>query len=373
MKKKLVLIGGGHAHMMLLAHLGDFVKKGIQVTVIQPSEYHYYSGMGAGMLGGTYSADAIRFQTKKVVEKQGGRFILDRAATIDPEKRVVILEGGNRKIGYDVLSCNAGSYVPDNLLAASSLDTVFPVKPIEGLARAREQIVSRGKISPLRVVIVGGGPSSMELAGNIHQLAKKENLSAVTITIIAGHAILPHAPKRVRLLVERSLRRRGITILTGVRVKKIAKDTLELSSGKTMTADILFAAIGVRPSAIFEESGMEIGPDGGLRVNKYLQSVAHKEIFGGGDCIYFEPHPLDKVGVYAVRQNPVLLHNVMASFEGSPLEEFHPGGRYLLIYNLGDGYGVLHKWSLSLGGRLPFLLKDYIDRRFMRSYQVLEQ
>lgn len=169
-----------------------------------------------GMLGGTYSADVIRFQTKKVVEKQGGSFVLDSAVRIDPYGKEVICRQKGRKIGYDVLSCNAGSYVPDNLLAASSLDTVFPVKPIEGLARAREQIVCRGKISSLRVVIVGGGPSSMELAGNIHQLAKKENLSAVTITIIAGHAILPHAPKRVRLLVERSQRRRGITILKEV-------------------------------------------------------------------------------------------------------------------------------------------------------------
>jgi len=359
--------------MMLLAHIEDFTAAGIEVTVIQPSPCHYYSGMGAGMLGGTYSADEIRFQTKKVVEKQGGSFVLDRAVRIDPYSKEVICRQKGRKIGYDVLSCNAGSYVPENLFSASPHDAVFPVKPIEGLVRAREMIVCRGKTSPLRVVIVGGGPSAMELAGNIHQLAEKENLSAVTITIIAGHAILPHAPKRVRLLVERSLRRRGITILTGMRVKKIAKDTLELSSAKTMTADIMFAAIGVRPSAIFEESGMQIGPDGGLRVNKYLQSVTHKEIFGGGDCIYFEPHPLDKVGVYAVRQNPVLLHNVMAAIEKRPLKEFHPGGKYLLIYNLGDGYGVVQKWSMSLGGRLPFLLKDYIDRRFMHSYQALEQ
>lgn len=324
------------------------------------------------MLGGTYTANEIRFQTKKVVEKQGGSFVLDRAVRIDPHNKEVICRQKGRRIGYDALSCNAGSYVPENLFSASPHDAVFPVKPIEGLARARELIVYRGKIRPLSVVIVGGGPSSIELAGNIHQLAKKENLSAVTITIIAGHAALPHAPKRVRLLVEQSLRRRGITILTGMRVEKIAKGTLELSSGKTMTTDIIFAAVGVRPSAIFKESGMEIGPDGGLRVNKHLQSVAHKEIFGGGDCIFFEPCPLDKVGVYAVRQNPVLLHNVMAALTEQPLKEFYPGGKYLLIYNLGDGYGVMQKWSLALGGRLPFLLKDYIDRRFMHTYQVLK-
>jgi len=51
MGKQLVLVGGGHAHMVTLAHLNQFISKGHQVTVIGPSENHYYSGMGTGMLG----------------------------------------------------------------------------------------------------------------------------------------------------------------------------------------------------------------------------------------------------------------------------------------------------------------------------------
>jgi hypothetical protein len=63
-----------------------FIHKGYGVTVIQPSEYHYYSGMGPGMLGGTYKPDDIRFATRKLVEAQGGRFVLGKAASIDPER-----------------------------------------------------------------------------------------------------------------------------------------------------------------------------------------------------------------------------------------------------------------------------------------------
>lgn len=69
--KQLVLIGGGHAHMVTLSKLRSFIEKGYGVTVIQPSDHHYYSGMGPGMLGGTYSPDQIRFDTRKVVERQG--------------------------------------------------------------------------------------------------------------------------------------------------------------------------------------------------------------------------------------------------------------------------------------------------------------
>jgi len=85
MAKHLVLVGGGHAHMMTLANISAFVERGHRVTVIGPSEYHYYSGMGPGMLGGTYSPSDIRFATKHVVEKQGGVFVLGKAVLVRPE------------------------------------------------------------------------------------------------------------------------------------------------------------------------------------------------------------------------------------------------------------------------------------------------
>jgi len=93
-------------------------------------------------------------------------------------------------------------------------------------------------------------------------------------------------------------------------------------------------------------------------------------MFGGGDCIYFQPQPLDKVGVFAVRQNPILLANLMAALEGRSLKPFEPGGAYLLIFNMGDGRGIFWKKNLIFDGRLAFWLKDYIDRRFMRKFQI---
>ncbi len=111
---------------------------------------------------------------------------------------------------------------------------------------------------------------------------------------------------------------------------------------------------------------------GGLLVNKYLQCTAHPEIFGGGRCIYFKDRPLDKVGVYAVRQNPVLYQNLMASLEETVLQPFDPGG-YHLIFNMGDDTGILRKKRLVFGERLAFLIKDHIDRKFIRKFQAIEQ
>jgi NADH dehydrogenase FAD-containing subunit len=112
------------------------------------------------------------------------------------------------------------------------------------------------------------------------------------------------------------------------------------------------------------------GPDGGMLVNQYLQSVSYPEIFGGGDCISFEPQPLAKVGVYAVRQNPILLNNLLGFLKGSAPEPFHPQKAVLLAFNLGDGTAVVQWHSVVWGGRLGFALKNYIDKTFMKNFQV---
>ncbi|MCI5166432.1 MAG: hypothetical protein D3903_10110 [Candidatus Electrothrix sp. GM3_4] len=57
---------------------------------------------------------------------------------------------------------------------------------------------------------------------------------------------------------------------------------------------------------------------------------------------------------------------------GERILPFKPGGKYLLIFNLGNGTGILKKWSIVLNGRLSFLVKDWIDRRFMRIFQGFE-
>jgi len=368
MKKKLVLIGGGHAHMVTLANLQTFTSAGYGVTVIQPSEYHYYSGMGPGMLGGTYQPDDIRFATKTLVEAKGGRFILGKADWIDPHNQYVYLEETGEKIYYDLLSCNAGSYVDIRILAGNS-DNVFTAKPIETLLVARDRVVDLIAKKSITIAVVGSGPSAIEIAGNIHQLCREQKGHNVYIKLFAGHSFMSGKRPKIRRLARKILESKGIEIIEDGYVGQVENCRISLENGKVYNADIIFSAVGVKPSPIFSRSGLPVGSDGGLQVNEYLQSVGYDNIFGGGDCIYFENEPLDKVGVYAVRQNPVLYQNLMASLEGRVLEKFSPGGQYLLIYNLGDGDGLLSKWFITFAGKLAFFIKDYIDRKFISSFQ----
>ena len=370
MEKHLVLAGGGHAHMQTLANLSRFQEKGHRVTLISPAEFHYYSGMGPGLLGGMYSPEMIRFQTRHTVEKQGGSFVLDKVSRIDPREKILTLQSG-QTIAYDLVSFNTGSQVPEPPISEDTQD-VFPVKPIEGLLKAQQRLVQIGSVHPFRVAVIGGGPSSAEIAGNIHRLLAENARYQAHIRIFAGQKFMARFSDPVRSRVLASLKKRSIEVLESGYVRHITQHQAVLESGYHCEADIFFLALGVKPSPIFKDSGLPTAADGGLLVNDFLQSTEYPDIFGGGDCIAFQKRPLNKVGVYAVRQNPVLLHNLQARLEHRPLIPFDPGGDYLLVFNLGDGTGVFQKKGLVFNGQTAFRIKDWIDRRFMKKFQAME-
>ena len=111
MDKHLVLVGGGHAHMTVLLNLQKYVERGHHVTLIGPSPYHYYSGMGPGLLSGIYRPQQARFHVKKTAEDRGATFIQDTVTRIDADRKALILKSGNQ-VPYDVVSFNTGSTVP---------------------------------------------------------------------------------------------------------------------------------------------------------------------------------------------------------------------------------------------------------------------
>lgn len=370
MGKHLVLVGGGHAHLTTLLNIPDFMERGHRVTVIAPGPYHYYSGMAPGMLSGLYTPQEIRFHTRRTVRDRGGRFIEDKVIRVDPVKQELTLSSGNL-VTYDVVSFNIGSQVLDGSVSGNGR-TVFQVKPIQNLLRGKRAVESR-LASPqagekLKLVVVGGGPAGVELAGALRQLAGD---SDVSIDLVTGGELLQGHPEKVGSLARKSLESRGVKILAGIRARSIMENSVALDDGSVIPSDITFLASGVRPNSLFSNSPLPTGEDGGLLVNEHLQSVEFPQVFGGGDCISLSGRNLARVGVYAVRQNPVLCRNLMAAVENSPLETFRPGNpSFLLILNMSDGTGILRKGRWIVRGSLAFRIKDFIDRRFMRKYQV---
>ncbi|MFW6324720.1 MAG: NAD(P)/FAD-dependent oxidoreductase [Desulfovibrionales bacterium] len=366
MAKTLVLAGAGHAHMTILANIEEIRKKGHQVLVVGPSPHHYYSGMGPGMLGGAYEPDDIRFPVKDMVESSDGVFLQDQVARIDPRKKNLLLKSGER-VDYDVVTFNTGSYVPS--VAEEQSHNVFTVKPIENLSLGRDRILDLSRDRQVRIGVVGGGPAGLEVAGNSWAASHENNGKGASIRVYAGSRFMKDQPDGVRSTALKEYAKRSIDIIEGVYVRKVDTGRVHLENGQSVEEDLIFLCLGVRPYPLFEPSGIPAGPDGGLLVNKYLQSPEFPDIFGGGDCIYFSEEPLDKVGVYAVREHPVLYNNVVARLEERELQPFGPGGGYLLIFNLGGNKGILHRKGVVFNGRAAFQIKDYIDRKFMRTFK----
>ncbi|MDH4231850.1 MAG: FAD-dependent oxidoreductase [Nitrospirota bacterium] len=367
MKKHLVFVGGGHAHLTALLHLKNYVDRGHRVTLISSSGHHYYSGMGPGMLSGIYRPQEIRFHVEKLAEDRGASFVQEIVEGINPARRTLSLKSG-RTVEYDVVSFNTGSEVSAEIQHTTE-ENIFTVKPIINLLKARQYVLQTMKQRDLRVVVIGGGPAGVEIAGNVWRLVH-DNKGKAEISFIAGEKLLKNLPERVGSLVRSSFQERDIRIIEGRHTKKMEKNLVVLDDASEIPFDVAFVATGVKPASFFKESGLPVGEDGGMLVNSYLQSVAHPEIFGGGDCISLEGHALAKVGVYAVRQNPILYQNLLSALEGGELIAFRPQKKYLLIFNLGDGKGVLWKNQFVWDGRIAFILKDYIDRKFMKKFQV---
>jgi NADH dehydrogenase FAD-containing subunit len=369
MNKNLVFAGGGHAHLTALKHLSYFIRSGYAVTLISPSIYHYYSGMGPGMLSGTYHPWEVRFHLQRMAERAGARFVLDEVDHFNPRERILFLKSG-KKIGYDITSFNLGSEVPIETLGYSASGVVFPVKPLVNLLKVRQAIldaIRQGKT--LRLAVIGGGPAGVEISANIRMLLN-QNSGRGEVVLIGGKRLLAGGPERLHDIVHKAISGKGIEIIEGHHAEAIQQGSVILTNGQTIDFDIAVVAIGIHPSRVFKTSGVPVGNDGGMLVNAQLQSVAHPEIFGGGDCISLENQSLKKVGVYAVRQNPILLHNLLASINGGLMKIFKPQKDYLLILNIGNREGIFWKRNIVWRGRSAFLLKDYIDRRFMRTFQI---
>jgi NADH dehydrogenase FAD-containing subunit len=366
-KKHLVLAGAGHAHLTVLLKLRDITAKGHTATVISQSAYHYYSGMGPGMLSGFYKPQEIRFHIKKMVEERGASFIEDSVISIDPAKRILLLQSG-AQIPYDVVSFNIGSDIfQDNVVISG--ENVFPVKPIINLLQARKRILESFRDRTANILVVGGGPAGLEISANVWKLMHDNKIRG-KITVVCGERMLNNFPERARSIALKSFRERGIIVSENVSLRSLEKGDALLSNGTTLAFDIAFLATGVKPPAVFRNSGLEIGNDDGLLVNDYLQSVSHPEIFGGGDCISLNDHLLPKVGVHAVKENTILYNNLLTMLEGGELLTYTPQKNYLLIFNLGNGRGLLWRNPFVIDGSPVFWLKNYIDRKFIRRFQV---
>ncbi len=365
--RHLVLVGGGHAHIETLLNLSEFTHRGHSVTLISPSPHHYYSGMGPGMLSGIYRPREVRFNVRRMAEDRDAAYLEDAVEGIDPSRHSLSLRSG-QKICYDIVSFNAGSTIETGAVVPSGAN-IFPVKPINNLLSARNRILHWSPDRREHIIVAGGGPAGVEISANAWKIIHDHRINA-GVTLITESHLMERFPPRVRNLCSASLRRKGIRIIEENPLKALVEGSALLSDGQRLPFSIAFLATGVRPAPIFRGSGLAISDDGSLIVNAHLQSISHPKVFGGGDCIHLDGNPLPKVGVHAVKEGMLLRGNLLSALEGRRLATYMPQRHYMLIFNMGDGRGILWRNGFAAEGKLAFLLKNYIDKSFMKKYQV---
>jgi NADH dehydrogenase FAD-containing subunit len=374
MARRAVLLGAGHAHLFTLKRAAAFVRRGVELALVAP-EVFWYSGLATGVLAGIYPPALDQIDVGALVVKGGGRFIRARATAIDVAARAVSLDTGP-SLSYDVLSCNLGSEVPLDAIPGAAAHGIA-AKPVRNLWEMRQALEARvGPAAPrqaLRVVIVGGGATGCEIAANIQHLVAARGGQAHITVLARGDRLLGDLPRGAAEKMARILGRRGVRLALRSPVVRVDSQAVTTADGQQVPYDFLVHATGLTPPALLRATGLPTSADGALLVDPFLRSVADPRVFGGGDCVALQGRELARVGVYAVREAPILCHNLLATLQGRPLRRFRPQRRFLLILNLGDGTGLLTWGPFSWHGRLAFWIKDRIDRAFLRAYQMPER
>jgi len=358
-RPRLVLAGGGHAHLYTLRRTPALVGGGFDVTLVNPSPYLWYSGMATGAISGDYPPEAHRLDVRTLVERGGGRFVEGRVERFG--EGYLILEGGEG-VPFDAASATLGSETPIPAFARGA-GGVVRSKPIEALGEVRERLLGAGQA---RVLVVGGGAAGCEISSNLVTLLERDSTDGCVTLIEREPSLLPEAPPGAGSALRARLEERGVEVLLGCSVASLEEGVARLEDGRELPYDLVVMATGVAPpSGVFRASGLPVGEGGGLWVDASLRSLGNGRLFGGGDSISFRGTGLPKLGVFAIRQGPVIHHNLKAVVTGEPLKEFRPQKRYLYVLNLGDGMGLAVYGGLWWRSRLAHRLKHVIDTRFV--------
>ncbi|MFN6513339.1 MAG: NAD(P)/FAD-dependent oxidoreductase [Nostoc sp. CreGUA01] len=345
---QVVIIGGGFGGLYTAKHLA---KANVNVTLIDKRNFHLFQPLLYQVATGTLSPGDISSPLRAVFSKsKNTKVLLGEVNDIDPKAQKVILD--NQVVPYDTLIVATGAnhsyFGKDNWKElAPGLKTVEDAiemrRRIFGAFEAAEKETDpEARRAWLTFVIVGGGPTGVELAGAIAELAHKtlkedfRNIDTSETKILllqGGDRILPHIAPQLSQVAAESLEKLGAVIQTNTRVTNIENDIVTFKQGgevKEIPSKTILWAAGVKASpmgqVLAQRTGVECDPAGRVIVEPDLTIRGYKNIFVVGDLGNFSHQngkPLAGVAPVAKQQGEYVAKLIQKRLKGHTLPQFH--------------------------------------------------
>jgi len=276
---KIVIVGGVAGGMSAATRLRR-LNEDAEIIVLEKSGHVSYANCGLPyFVGGVIEEeDSLLLQTP---ESLHSRFRLDvrvhtEALSIDSANKHVVVKnlitGEKYELTYDklILSPGASPLVPP----LPGIERALTLRTVEDVVRIVEQVDKK----PRNAVVIGGGFIGVEIAENLIHRGITTSLVEATPQLLA-----PLDPE-MAIYVSDEMSKHGVSLHLGDSVASIDKDTVHLSSGLVIPADLIILAIGVRPDiALATSAGLTIGERKGIEVNEFNQT-SEPDIYAIGDA-----------------------------------------------------------------------------------------
>jgi len=296
-----VIIGGGFGGLSAAHVLRN--RKGVRITLLDKRNHHVFQPLLYQVATATLSAGDIASPIRWVLRgARNVRVLLGEAARVDmANHRVELTDGAT--LDYDQLIIATGSshtYFghPEWERVAPGLKTLedaFEIRRrvLKAFERAERETDDQRRLELLTFVLVGGGPTGVELAGTLAEIARQtlrdefhaiDTTRARVVLVEAGSSILATFPEKLREAARRSLRRLGVEVMEDTRVTGVDDHGVTIEPGGRVVAGTVLWTAGVAASPLVSTLGVPLDRAGRVMVQPDLTVPGHPEVFVVGDA-----------------------------------------------------------------------------------------
>ncbi len=361
---QLVLIGAGHANVQVLKKLCMHKYLGLHTILINDGINAVYSGMTPGFIQRQYTQEEISINLQRLCLNAGVTFINDKVIGLDAENQTITLRR-SPKIEYDYLSINCGSISKSSDIEIKDSKNTISAKPISALVekiKYLDELIENSQ-SKLTISIIGAGIAAFELAHSLNQRYDDKALIK-----IVGSSILKEANINnfTRLSLIQSCQNKIEVIQS--RIRRINIGDLETTDGKRINSNFNIICSGADTENWLKAANFELSQSKFLIANQNLLSSNYDNVFLSGDLVDIKNFLRPKSGVMAVRQGEILKENIFLKIQNKPLKKIFPQKNWLYLVTTKKKTAVLNYYFLSFQGRWCWLLKNWIDKKFMKRF-----